>query len=171
MAWIETLTYKVIKDDGHIQIRSYDNILLASTKTKQNGRQDSGFNNVFQYISGNNESKTKISMTTPVVTYEDEGNLVTGFYVPSKYNKDSVPKPLASNVFINEIKSSLFAVIRFKGAWHEKNYEKHNKLLLDYIKSNNLTIISKRFILRYSPPFVPALFRKNEIAYQISTTL
>jgi hypothetical protein len=168
MALIETLKYKVIKEDGHIQLRAYDNILLASTKTKQNGRQDSGFNNVFQYISGNNQSKTKISMTTPVVTYEDEDNLVTGFYVPSKYDKENVPQPTASNVFINEIKSSLFAVIQFKGSWNEKNYDKHNKKLLDYIKLNNLTIISKRFILRYSPPFVPALFRKNEIAYQIT---
>ncbi|BCR35764.1 SOUL family heme-binding protein [Mariniplasma anaerobium] len=168
MALIETLKYKIIQDDGHIQIRAYDNILLASTKTKQNGRQDSGFNNVFQYISGNNQSKTKISMTTPVVTYEDEGNLVTGFYVPSKYGKDTVPQPSASNVFINEIESSLFAVIKFKGAWNEKNYEKHNQKLLAYIKLNKLTIISARFILRYSPPFVPALFRKNEIAYQVT---
>lgn len=167
MGLIETLKYKVIKADGHIQIRSYDNILLASTKTKQNARQDSGFNNVFQYISGHNQSKTKISMTTPVVTYEDEDNLITGFYVPSKYDKKTVPQPTASNVFINEIKSSWFAVIKFKGGWNEKNYEKHNRKLLDYIKINNLKIVSKRFILRYSPPFVPALFRKNEIAYQI----
>jgi hypothetical protein len=167
MAFIETLKYKIIKDDGDLQIRAYDDILLASTKTKQNDRQDSGFNNVFQYISGNNESKTKISMTTPVVTYEDEDNLVTGFYVPSKYDKESVPKPSAGNVFINEIQSSLFAVIKFKGAWNEKNYEKHNQKLLDYIKLNNLKIVSKRFIMRYSPPFVPAVFRKNEIAYQI----
>lgn len=168
MAFIETLKYKIIKDDGDLQIRAYDDILLASTKTKQNDRQDSGFNNVFQYISGNNESKTKISMTTPVVTYEDEDSLVTGFYVPSKYDKESVPKPSAGNVFINEIQSSLFAVIRFKGAWNEKNYEKHNQKLLEYIKLNNLTIVSKRFIMRYSPPFVPSVFRKNEIAYQIT---
>jgi SOUL heme-binding protein len=168
MALIETLKYKVIQDDGHIQIRAYDNILLASTKTKHNSHQDSGFNQVFQYISGNNESKTKISMTTPVVTFEDEGDLITGFYVPSKYDKNTVPQPSAHNVFINEIESSMFAVIRFKGAWNEKNYEKHNIKLLDYIKKNKLNILSKRYIFRYSPPFVPALFRKNEIAYQIT---
>lgn len=167
MALYETLPYNIIKDDGSIQIREYDNILLASTKTNPNAYNDSGFNNVFQYISGNNKSNTKISMTTPVVTYEEDNTLITGFYVPSKYNKDTVPQPASNNVFINEITSSLYAVIQFKGSWSERNYDKHDQELLAYIKANGYTITSKRFILRYSPPFVPGIFRKNEIAYQV----
>ena len=82
MALYETLQYTVIHDEGQIQIREYDNILLASTKTPINMYQDSGFNNVFKYISGNNKSNTKISMTTPVVTYESEEEIITGFTYP-----------------------------------------------------------------------------------------
>lgn len=169
MALYETLQYTVIHDEGQIQIREYDNILLASTKTPINKYQDSGFNNVFQYISGNNKSNTKISMTTPVVTYESDEEIITGFYVPSKYNKETVPEPASSNVFINEITKSLFAVIQFRGTWNKKNYDKHDQLLQDYISKNNYNITSVRYVFRYQPPFVPGVFRRNEIAYQITS--
>jgi hypothetical protein len=167
MALFETIKYKVIKKDKNIELREYDNFILASTKTVKNPNQDSGFNNVFQYISGNNSKNEKISMTTPVVTYEDNSSLVTGFYVPSKYEKSNVPKPVSDKVFLNEFEKSLYAVIRFAGRWNDENFDKHNEILLDYIRSNYLTLKSQRLVLRYQPPFVPSIFRHNEIAYQV----
>ncbi len=167
MAFIETLPYKVLKKEGKIELRSYKDFLLASTQTTQNIRQDSGFNNVFNYISGQNQEHTKISMTTPVVTYEENDTLVTGFYVPSKYDKGNVPKPSDEKVFINEMNASTYAVIRFRGKWIEKNYQKYDQKLIKYLKNENITIISRRYILRYSPPIIPGMFRRNEIAYQI----
>jgi hypothetical protein len=83
MALYETIKYKVIEEEGSCEIREYEDILLASTKTKMNSSMDSGFGNVFNYISGNNKERQKISMTTPVVSYEEQDRLVTGFYVPS----------------------------------------------------------------------------------------
>ncbi|MDA3931231.1 MAG: heme-binding protein [Tenericutes bacterium] len=168
MALFESIKYKVIKKDGHIEIRQYDDIYLASTKTSLNQSKDSGFSNVFRYISGQNDQKEKISMTTPVVTYEEDDLLVTGFYVPSKYPKDKIPKPLENQVFINNLKESYYAVIRFRGKWTNKNFEKHDQILLDYIHHNHYEISSKRLIMRYQPPLVPGLFRRNEIAYQIN---
>jgi hypothetical protein len=167
MSLFETIKYKVIKKDKNIELREYDNFILASTKTMKNPNQDSGFNNVFQYISGQNSKKEKISMTTPVVTYEDDSSLVTGFYVPSKYEKSNVPKPVSDRVFLNEFKKSLYAVIRFNGRWNDENFDKHNEILLDYINSNNLVVKSQRLVLRYQPPFVPSILRHNEIAYQV----
>ena len=167
MSLFETIKYKVIKKDKNIELREYDNFILASTKTMKNPNQDSGFNNVFQYISGQNSQKEKISMTTPVVTYEDDSSLVTGFYVPSKYEKSNVPKPVSDRVFLNEFKKSLYAVIRFNGRWNDENFDKHNEILLDYINENNLISKSQRLVLRYQPPFVPSIFRHNEIAYQV----
>ena len=167
MAFIETIQYQVVKKDGHIEIRDYGDILLASTKTPQISNQNSGFRPVFNYISGENESHKKISMTTPVVTYEEDESLVTGFYVPSKYDKETVPKPSSNHVFINEIKSSLFAVIKFRGSWRKENYDKHDKILLAYIHEHHYDIISPRYIFRYQPPSMPSFLRRNEIAYQV----
>lgn len=167
MALFETIPYNVIKKDNNIEIREYSDVLLASTKSSPSPRLDSGFQGVFNYISGNNHENTKISMTTPVVTYEQNNEIVTGFYVPSKYNKDNVPKPKNDEVFINELKQSRYAVISFRGAWTEKNFTRNDQLLRDYLSKSNDEISSPRFILRYQPPFIPGLFRHNEIAYQI----
>ena len=108
-------------------------------------------------------------MTTPVVTYQDEKSLITGFYVPSKYDKNSVPKPTSDNVFIEEISNSLFGVIRFKGSWSDKNFDKHDMLLKQYLEEKGYKIISNRFIMRYQPPFIPGMFRRNEIGYKIDS--
>jgi hypothetical protein len=168
MGLYETIQYKIIKKEGKIEIREYDDILLASTKTRMNSSQDSGFSHVFNYISGTNEEKKKISMTTPVVTYQEDEQLVTGFYVPSKYNKETVPKPKGNQVFINEIPSSLYGVIQFKGKWTKKNYDTHDQILVKYLRDNDYKIESQRFIFRYQPPMFPGFLRRNEIAYKIS---
>jgi hypothetical protein len=171
MSLYETIQYEVLETQGKIEIRRYDEFLLAATKSENDITKSSGFNNVFQYISGDNQEKKKISMTTPVVSYEEEDNLVTGFYVPSKYNKQSVPKPTSKNVYIEEVKSGLFAVIKFKGSWTEKNLSRYDDTLRSYLHTTDYEIISQRFLLRYQPPFIPGIFRRNEIAYQIKSRI
>lgn len=162
----ETIKYKVLTKDQQIEIREYRDILLASTKTDPNNYYDSGFNKVFQYISGQNEENTKISMTSPVVTYQEGESLITGFYVPSKYDQTTVPKP-TGDVFINTIKPSIYVVITFYGAWTKEHYDKHHNQLLQYIEQHTLTITSNPYIMRYSAPYVPDHQKRNEIAYQI----
>ena len=106
-------------------------------------------------------------MNTPVVFYEDNDQLVTGFYVPKKYDKTNVPTPTSKAVFINELKESLYAVIRFRGAWNKDHFLKKEQALKDYLKANGYTIQSKRYLFRYQPPFVPGPFRRNEIVFQV----
>ena len=167
MALFETLRYDLISKEGKIEIRKYKDFLLAKTKTAEDSYQNSGFNNVFQYISGYNEENTKISMTTPVVTQVDDGMLSTGFYVPSKYNEENVPKPSSPKVTIEKVEEGLFVAIRFSGNWSQARYLKFDAILNDYIVSNNLEKCSDRYILRYNPPITPGPFRRNEIMYRI----
>ena len=167
MGFFETIRYTRIKKEKNIEIRQYDIFLLASTKTMSNKQFDSGFMNVFNYISGENHKEEKISMTTPVVSYEEDEQLVTGFYVPSKYNQTTVPKPTSEHVFIQENEAAIYAVIRFSGGWHEKNFKKAELKLKEYIDQNHYEIISSRIIFRYQPPFIPGFLRRNEIAFKI----
>ena len=167
MALFETLKYQVIKRTKNIEIRQYDDFMLASTKTKKDRTMSSGFNNVFDYISGQNKNNEKISMTTPVVSYEEDDELVTGFYVPSKYDETSVPKPVSNSVFIDSQKASLFAVIRFSGRWQEDLFKRQEEILLKYLAKEGYEPISKRLIFMYQPPLVPAMFMRNELAFRI----
>lgn len=167
MGLFETIKYKVVKKERRIEIREYEDILLASTRTVFNNARDTGFSNVFNYISGDNLEKAKISMTTPVVTYEEEGKLVTGFYVPSKYSEENIPKPSNEKVFISKMNKSFYGVIRFSGRWTDKNFDHYDNILVDYLLDNQYEILSARIIMRYQPPFIPAFLRRNEIAYQV----
>ncbi len=168
MAIFESIPYDVVKKIRRIEIRNYHDFLLASTKTTPNRRSDSGFMNVFRYISGHNKENKKVSMTTPVISYASDHELVTGFYVPSKYKLDTVPKPLNKTVFIENKTSSLYGVIRFRGAWREKNFITYETILKAYLKEHHYNIVSPRLLFRYQPPFIPSIFRRNEIAYQIA---
>ncbi|MEC9485644.1 MAG: heme-binding protein [Candidatus Izemoplasma sp.] len=167
MGLFESIPYKCTKKDGKIEIREYDDFILASTKTHKNNKQDSGFNNVFNYISGDNDQDTKISVTTPVVTYEEDNELVTGFYIPKK-NTANIPTHLSDKVFLDTEQSSLFAVIRFRGKWTDKNFDKHDEELKIYLQDNDNKFLSNRFLFRYQPPMVPSIFRRNEIAYKVT---
>ena len=166
MGFYETAKYQVIKKDGNIEIREYESFFIASTKTRIDNRQSSGFNNVFNYISGQNNQREKISMTVPVVTTIEDEYLVTSFLVPQKYH-GNIPEPSSSNVFIEEMKQGKFISIRFSGSWSQENYMKHDAKLIKYIEENNITTTSKRYIFRYQGPFVPSILRRNEILYRI----
>lgn len=169
MKLFETIDYRVIKKDGKIEIREYSSFNLATTKTKLNKKLDNGFNNVFDYISGNNESKEKIKMTVPVVSVMEEEYYTTSFVVPKKYNVSNIPIPKDTNVSIETINSQVMLCIKFSGKWDEANFEKQNKKLLQYAHINGIIIKSKRHLMRYNPPFMPAFLRKNEISYVIDT--
>ena len=62
----ETAPYKVLEKEGPFEIRQYDAFYTVAVE-EDTLEGSSGFSQIFDYISGNNEDQTKISMTTPVV--------------------------------------------------------------------------------------------------------
>jgi len=61
----ETVTYEITGQIGEIEFRKYPPMVLATVKSPGN---DSGFNLLFSYITGNNHAKGQIPMTAPVIT-------------------------------------------------------------------------------------------------------
>lgn len=61
----ETAPYKVLEKEELFEIRQYDAFYTAAVE-EDTLEGSSGFRQIFDYISGNNEDQTKISMTTPV---------------------------------------------------------------------------------------------------------
>ena len=51
---VKTTNYQLIKKLNKTEIRLYENLIIAEVK----GYEDRGFNFLFNYISGNNISKT-----------------------------------------------------------------------------------------------------------------
>lgn len=65
MSNYETPEYAVVEKDGEFELRAYRSYLTASIEDLKS-ENTSGFNQIFDYISGNNSKWEKIAMTVPV---------------------------------------------------------------------------------------------------------
>ena len=168
---VETAEYMVIGKKDEFEIRRYPKMLVATVRSGA----DSRFSQLFRYISGENKSKTKISMTSPVITSEEipmtapviSSGETMSFVVPSKYTIETVPTPSDSRVIIEESPERFIATVRFRGfAWKDE-VEKQKKKLYAWLEAENISATSAPFLMQYNPPFLPGFMRRNEIGIEI----
>jgi effector-binding domain-containing protein len=79
-----------------------------------------------------------------------------------------LPKPKDERVKIREVPAKKVAVIRYSGTWSEENYSENEMLLYQFLKERGYEIKGKPLWARYDPPFMPWLFRRNEIMIEIN---
>jgi len=79
-----------------------------------------GFEALFQYISGANVEKTKVEMTAPVRNYIIPGagpfcksNFTISFYLPFIWQDKTPPTPTGSGVSIMTVNPGTYAVTRY----------------------------------------------------------
>lgn len=171
-AGYESAPYKVIEAEGSIEIREYPDLVLASTEASFAARgNDGSFMRLFRYISGNNEAKQKIEMTTPVFMEPDgpDSGGQMGFVMPQQIAKQGAPQPKASDVAIRKRKGGRFAVIRFTGIMNEKLAGSQETKLREWIRSRGLQAEETSERAGYDPPFTPGLLRRNEVLIRLQT--
>ena len=169
----DQLPYDVIQKIEKIEIRQYPEVLFAVV---ENDMYDSGFNLLFQYISGENKTQSKIAMTAPVVTSEKikmtapvvTRNNYMAFAIPSSYNKDTVPIPTNPSVKIEVQPKKLMAVLRFGGTTPEIRVQKYIQELINILKIHRIQSKGEPVLMRYNSPFTPGFLRRNEVAVEIS---
>ena len=164
----EEANYQVVKKNKVYEIRKYSDRLAIETITYNQG---SSFRKLFNYISGNNENKEEISMTTPVTQVEKKGNMTMQFYLPSKFNKDNIPSPSNSDVKILNIKGGYYAVIKYSGRASDKNFIKHKDILKNELKKNDILILSSPIKATYDKPFTLPMLRRNEAMFKVDINL
>jgi hypothetical protein len=162
MAYEET-NYEVVKENKIYEIRKYPNRLVIET----NSIQGNGFRKLFNYISGNNKENEEIKMTVPVTQEIKNENMTMQFYLPSKFNKDNVPKPVNSEVKILTIESGYYAVIEYSGRSSDKNFLKNKDILEKALKQDNLLVLSPPIRASYNSPFTLPILKRNEVMYKV----
>ena len=162
MAYEET-NYEVVKENKIYEIRKYPNRLVIET----NSVQGNGFRKLFNYISGNNKENEEIKMTVPVTQEIKNENMTMQFYLPSKFNKDNVPKPVDSEVKILTIKGGYYAVIEYSGRSSDKNFLKNKDILEKALKQDNLLVLSPPIRASYNSPFTLPILKRNEVMYRV----
>jgi SOUL heme-binding protein len=179
--------YDVVKKDGAVEIRDYLGYITAQVNVSSdyNGAMYSGFMELFNYISGKNTNRSKISMTAPVtqekravsekipmtapVTSEKVKNneYIVSFVMPAGYTLDTLPIPEDKNITFNKIAPHRAAVISFSGRMDEALANKKMAELKEWLDKNNMMMKSNFIMAQYNPPWIPGFMRKNEIIVEI----
>ena len=141
----ETIHYDVLKKLDRIEIRQYPAVVFAVV---ENHDEDSSFGLLFQYITGENKTKSRIAMTAPVITSEKikmTAPVITrknymAFAVPSTYTEETVPIPTNPEVKIEVQPKKHMAALRFSGrTTADKSTKKYIQELINNVEYSQNT--------------------------------
>ena len=173
---LEEPTYNIIKSSEKYEIRKYQNRLAVEVEFSS---EDSGFRYLFNYISGENKSAEKVSMTVPVtqsakidmtspVTQSNKnGKMLMQFYLPSIFSIDNAPIPLNKRVKLVTIEAGYYAVRKYSGRTSDSNYQKHIIKLKENLIKDNIEMLDDGTKAIFNGPFTLPLFRRNEVMIKI----
>ncbi len=183
---LEEPKYSVLKEYENFEIRNYASYLVAEVDIEgsYNKTGNEAFRILAGYIFGDNQSSTKMNMTAPVeseaIQTSERMNMTAPvfsnknfngytyrFVMESKYTQETLPVPNNSKIRITEIKDRVMAVISFSGRWSQKNFEKHEQILVNDLKNEGIGVASEAIYARYNAPFTPWFLRRNEIMFEI----
>jgi hypothetical protein len=169
---VKEVQYRPIKKLDKVEIRLYDRLIIAEV----DGYGDGGFNLLFDYISGNNTTKTNLEMTAPVISKSIEmtapvlsENESIAFVMPEEYTLENTPEPNDERIKIKQIPERYVAALRFSGRWTQLNFTSKSKQLLHELEKTNIRTKGKVFVMRYSGPLTPWFLRRNEVAIEIDS--
>lgn len=168
----ESAPYTVTGTLGKVELRKYPELVLASV---EDPGDDSGFQHLFRYITGNNRAKDRIAMTAPVITGEKVPMTspvlsVTGsmsFVMPAGRTEADLPEPLDNRVRMVTIPSREVAVLQFRGRAGQNDVNKAASALVTAVEKAGIRTKGEIFLMRYNPPWTPGFFRRNEVAIEI----
>ena len=174
--------FTLIQESGDYQVRRYTPMMLAQVTStgKWDKASNQSFRPLFNYISGENSTRTKVAMTSPVFNEEktqyskkipmtapvfmeektkDSAKIWTmSFVLPADFTINNTPRPLNSKVKIVEQPAKKYAVLTYNGIADIKKRQQKAEMLQDWIRNQKLSPVSQPTYAGYNPPFtLPAL--------------
>ncbi len=102
-------------------------------------------------------------MTSPVEQSQSADGWVVSFMVPGRYSLETVPQPTDPRVSIRRVPGELRAVIRYRGRWTTKLFDKKSSALLSGLKDAGIEPSGPIQFALYDAPFKPPFMRRNEV--------
>lgn len=186
---VEEAPYQSVLKEAPFEIRDYASFVVAQTsiQASRNEAGNKAFRILFDYISGNNESNSKISMTAPVIAKAEANSSekiamtapvlaqqageawVYSFVLPNKYSIDNAPSPLNPKVTLVETEPRRVATIRYSGRDNEQSRARNTEALMKWIEAEGLVQQSTPRWAGYNPPWTLPSQRRNEVLIDIAT--
>ena len=166
----ESAKYTVVESDGQFEIREYPDLMLVTTTANfESQGNDGSFGRLFQYISGSNESSSKVSMTTPVFmkpeAEDSEGRM--SFLLPAEVAASKIPVPSSDDVTVEKRDGGKFAVLRFSGQINEQTKAEMEKKLRQWMEAKDLSSTGSIEFAGYDPPWTPGMLKRNEVLIRL----
>jgi hypothetical protein len=163
-AGYESAPYKTVRSDGKFQVRDYPALTIVETPLGGSRSGDDGsFMRLFRFITGSNEAKEKISMTTPVFMSGSGSNATMAFVMPAKLAGTQVPKPTDGSLRVRELNPGRFVVLRFSGGRNTKKEAESLGRLQSWMKAQGLKELPSPIYGYFDPPWTPGFLRRNEV--------
>jgi DNA gyrase inhibitor GyrI len=170
-AGYESAPYPVVGASGKFELRGYPALTVVETRMAGGGNgSDGSFNRLFRFITGGNDAKQKIAMTTPVFMSSGDTHSTMAFVVPAKMKTGEVPKPSDNSLTARELAAGRFAVLRFSGGRNAKNEADSLEKLRAWMKHEGLKESSPPIYGYFDPPWTPAFLRRNEVMARVEFT-
>ena len=159
----------------NIELRDYEEALIASVMVMSDnwrGAANRAFDPLAGYIFGRNSRSERIGMTSPVATTKTvapsgEDVWQVRFFMPDRYQLESLPVPAESYISLEALPETIFAAIRFSGhASGQKaqaNFAKHEAILREALRQEAFQIVGEAHYAVYNGPWTPPLLRRNEV--------
>jgi hypothetical protein len=165
----ELQPYAVLKREKAFEIRQYPASTVATIRSQARSYKDlgnPGFRKLAGYIFGGNDQQQQISMTAPVHMEITDSVSTMSFVMPSKWEKDSLPKPNNAAVSIQTVPAEQVAVLRFGGFASDRKIARKADKLRKALETQNVLYSGNFRYLGYNPPF--QLFgRRNEVIVRV----
>ena len=165
--FLEQPAYSVLKKEGSIEVRAYQQMLLQSVAVSGNQYDAlrNGFRPLVRYIGAKERDGEKISMTAPVMQILDDTKQewIVSFSMPSKYKADSLPNPNNDMVFTEVVPPTVAAVVRFRGRANTDLLGRKTAELMNWINEAGYVAREKPRYMFYNDPSTPPFLRRNEV--------
>lgn len=175
--------YSVVAQKDGYEIRQYEPYILAETPMKDESG-NSGFRELFAYISGANTANSKLAMTVPVLqsggaggqklamtapvlqTQGADGGLMA-FVMPPGLKLEDLPRPTSPKVTLRAVPGLKAAALRFAGWGSRAKVEKKTRQLTAALERDGLRAAAPAVTAFYNPPFTAPFMRRNEVLIEL----
>mmetsp|Transcript_10772 Transcript_10772/g.23369 ORF Transcript_10772/g.23369 Transcript_10772/m.23369 type:complete len:255 (-) Transcript_10772:189-953(-) len=185
---------------GNVEVRRYEPYLIAETTVDESSMRKAGaagFGKCAGYIFGKNEPRAKgiesekmamtapvrsvgaagekMSMTSPVRSSggggASSGKTRISFVIGSKYNLQSVPKPIDKSIQVKKVKEHYLAATSFSGPPpSDEMISNKREAIVQTLEKEGICLKDKEETMVYGyhdPVITPNFLRKNEVAVMI----
>jgi hypothetical protein len=188
MGNVEQPDYRVVAQDGKIEVRDYPALVVAEVVREgpRKAAVSAGFRALAAYIFAKERGGDSIAMTAPVTQQRDaiamtapvtqsalsadappapgeDGRWAVRFIMPAEYSLETLPPPASPDVRLKALPATRRAAIRFSGVATDALIAEQESRLRAWLDERGLESPGPATYAYYNDPFTPGFLRRNEV--------